>query len=124
MLDSDPAIFGLVSLWLQDSGYRVMDRHWLQCSEAYVASTLGAIVVDLNRPASRARDEIARLGCFFPGTPIVATSGYFLVGAGMESETARQFGVARVLAKPFQGTALVAAIDDLLLPYRHSLSRT
>ncbi|WP_322050434.1 response regulator [Paraburkholderia bannensis] len=121
MLDSDPAMFGLVALWLQDSGYHVMDRRWLGCVERQHANALGAIVVDLNCPEAQARDEIASLIRAFPGTPVVATSGYFLVGPGMEAETARQFGVARVLAKPFHGATLVAVIDDLL-QYRHRIA--
>ncbi|WP_321953644.1 response regulator [Paraburkholderia bannensis] len=123
VLDSDPAMFGLVSLWLQDSGYRVMDRQWLGSVEGHHANAPGAIVVDLNCPETQARDEIASLNRAFPGTPVVATSGYFLVGPGMEAETARQFGVARVLAKPFHGAALVAVIDDLL-QYRHRIAPT
>ncbi len=123
VLDSDPAMFGLVSLWLQDSGYRVMDRQWLVSVEGHHANAPGAIVVDLNCPETQARDEIASLIRAFPGTPVVATSGYFLVSPGMEAETARQFGVARVLAKPFHGAALVAVIDDLL-QYRHRIAPT
>lgn len=123
VLDSDPAMFGLVCLWLQDSGYPVMDRQWLESVKGHRVSAPGAIVVDLNGPETRARDEIASLTRAFPGTPVVAISGYFLVGPGMEAETARQFGVARVLAKPFHGAALVAVIDDLL-KYRHRIAAT
>ncbi|NIE65257.1 response regulator [Burkholderia sp. Ax-1719] len=90
-----------------------MDIQSLQSFDGHHANHPGVIVVDLNCSESRARNQIARLAQSFPGTPIVATSGYFLVGPGMATETARQFGVAGVLAKPFHGAALVAVIDEL-----------
>jgi len=56
----------------------------------------------------------------YPRIPIIAISGLFNSGHGMDADAAIQLGVALTLAKPFKRGDLLRAVADLLGGPTHS----
>ena len=59
---------------------------------------------------------IAELKQRYPETPIIAISGLFNCGYGMDADAAIALGAARALAKPFKRAELLRAVADLIGP--------
>jgi len=51
-----------------------------------------------------------------PGIPVIAISGPFNSGFGMDANAAIALGAARALAKPFKRRDLLRAVTDLVGP--------
>lgn len=109
LLDTDPALRGLVSEWLLDGGYHV--RH---DEPAPGPTRPDLIVVDVPFPRQGGSDRLRRLADRHPGTPVLALSPTFLSGAGRHGAVARELGVAGVLPKPLTRDALLVAVTRLL----------
>lgn len=104
LLDTDPALRGLVSEWLTEGGYQVRDE----------AARPDLIVVDVPFPRRGDSDRLRHLADRHPGTPVLALSPTFLAGAGRHGAVARELGVAGVLPKPLTREALLFAVMRLL----------
>jgi FixJ family two-component response regulator len=76
------------------------------------ASSDGALCVisDMNLPAMSGLDLLTELRKRGTRTPVIVITGFDTAGARQE---AAKRGAAAYLAKPFQGSALLAAIDSI-----------
>ncbi len=111
LLDTDPALRGLVSEWLADGGYQV---HHDEPRPDAGGTPPDLIVVDVPFPRQGGSDRLRRLADHHPGTPVLALSPTFLSGAGRHGAVARELGVAGVLPKPLTRDALLVAVTRLL----------
>ena len=59
---------------------------------------------------------ISELKQYYPQIVVIAISGLFNSGHGLDTEAALTLGAARVLAKPFKRAELLRAMADLLGP--------
>lgn len=114
VLDEDPFMHELLSLWLTDAGYDVCDSDRLRQPHGNPGPRVGVIIADLNAPKIGTADTLDALHAQFPGASIIAISGYFQPGAGTGQEMAKQLGVSRVLAKPFSCDQLMSAVSSVL----------
>jgi CheY-like chemotaxis protein len=113
VLDEDPFMHELVSLWLTDAGYAVCDCEALRALRTEEHRSFAVVIADLNSPKVGAAQALRQLQARFPTAYIIAISGYFQPGPGTGTEMARQLGVDRVLAKPFSCEQLVSAVGGL-----------
>ena len=102
VVDTDPALQGLLEEWLSDLGCRV------------VSDEPQLIVVDLHQPRQRGGDAVKQLRARYPGTAVVALSSTFFAGVEANGPVARALGVEAVLPKPIAREALVGALRRLL----------
>ena len=66
------------------------------------------------RVVIRVKLVIAELKRKYPRIPVIAISGLFNSGNGMDADAAIQLGAARTLVKPFKRGDLLRAVADLL----------
>ena len=97
--DEDVLIRELLERWLGEAGYAV------RASEDEVPCL---VIVDLPHPR-RAQALIQSLQAVY-AAPILVLSGRFRRGLAGSADTARRFGVKRVLPKPFTRKELLAAV--------------
>ena len=64
--------------------------------------------------AAGLKNVIAELKRGHPEIPVIAISGLFNSGHGMDADAAVALGAARALAKPFKRGELLRAVADLL----------
>jgi CheY-like chemotaxis protein len=113
VMDDDPSMHELLSLWLNDAGYDVLDSDMLIEPYAEHAELVWVIIADLNAPKIAMAGTLEELHARFPGAYIIAISGYFQPGPGTGLEMAKQLGVSRVLAKPFSHDQLMSAVSGV-----------
>jgi CheY-like chemotaxis protein len=72
------------------------------------------VVTDIHMPGTNGATVIAELKRGHPEIPVIAISGLFNSGHGLDAATAIALGAARALAKPFKRGDLLRAVTDLL----------
>ena len=72
------------------------------------------VITDIIMPKAEGLDMIRALRRLDPAVKIIAMSGGGIGKAGDYLDMARKFGATRVLAKPFSGGEIVAAVSDVL----------
>ena len=117
IIEDDAILREALSEWLQAAGYGVRKVADGRAGLAAVNSSLPALVVtDIHMPGTSGAVVIAELVQGYPGTPIIAISGLFNSGRGLDADAAIALGAARALAKPFKRGELLRAIVELLGP--------
>jgi CheY-like chemotaxis protein len=117
IIEDDAIMREALAEWLQASGYRVRTAADGNAGLAAVNFAIPALVVtDVHMPGASGAMVIAELKHGYPQVPIVAISGLFNAGCGMDAEGAIALGAARALAKPFKRAELLRAVTDLLAP--------
>ena len=89
--------------WLEAAGYGV--RKAADGSAGLAAAKFAApalVVTDIHMPGMNGAMVIAELKQRYPEIPIIAISGLFNCGHGMDADAAIALGAARALAKPFK----------------------
>jgi CheY-like chemotaxis protein len=103
--------------WLQEAGYGV--RTAVDGTAGLAAVKLAApavVVTDMNMPGMSGAALIAELNRDYPQVEIIAISGLFNSGHGLDAAGALALGAARALAKPFKRTELLRVLAELLGP--------
>jgi CheY-like chemotaxis protein len=72
------------------------------------------VVTDIHMPGTNGAAIISELKRYYPQVAIIAISGLFNSGHGLDAEAALALGAARVLAKPFKRAELLRALAELL----------
>jgi CheY-like chemotaxis protein len=72
------------------------------------------VVTDIHMPGMNGATVISELKRHYPQVVIIAISGLFNSGHGLDAEAALALGAARVLAKPFKRAELLRALSELL----------
>jgi len=115
IIEDDAIMREALAEWLGTAGYPVRTAEDGTAGLAAVNVAVPALVVtDLYMPGISGAMVITELKRRCPATPIIAISGLFSSGYGMNAEAAVALGAARALAKPFKRGELLAAVADLL----------
>ncbi len=115
IIDDDPIMREALAEVLEDEGYRV--RKAANGSEGLAAvrsATPALVITDIHMPGANGAIVIAMLNEAHPGIPVIAISGLFKSGQGLDADAAIALGAARALAKPFKCGDLVRAVAELL----------
>ena len=101
--------------WLEAADYRV--RIAADGSAGLGAAQVAPpalVVTDIHMPGTNGATVIAELKQAYPKLPIIAISGLFNSGHGLDADAVIALGAARALAKPFKRTELLRTVAELL----------
>jgi CheY-like chemotaxis protein len=115
VIEDDSIMRDALADWLEAAGYAVRKAADGSAGLAAVGSAAPALVVtDIHMPGMGGVAVIAELKQRHPAIPVIAISGLFNSGHGMDADAAIALGAARALAKPFKRGELLRAVTDLL----------
>jgi CheY-like chemotaxis protein len=115
VIEDDPIMREALADWLQAAGYGVRTVPDGSTGLAAVQFAAPALVVtDIHMPGMNGATVISELKRHYPQVVIIAISGLFNSGHGLDAEAALALGAARVLAKPFKRAELLRAMVELL----------
>ena len=115
IIDDDPIMREALAEILEGEGYGVRKAANGSAGLAAVRFAAPALVItDIHMPETNGAMVIAKLKEQYPGVPVIAISGLFNSGHGLDAEAAIALGAARALAKPFKCGDLLRAVADLL----------
>jgi two-component system response regulator FlrC len=115
VIEDDPIMREALADWLQAAGYGVRTAADGSAGLAAVKLAPPALVItDIHMPGVNGTAIISELKQRHPGVPIIAISGLFNSGRGVDAEAAIALGAARALAKPFKRAELLRAMAELL----------
>jgi len=115
IIEDDTVMREALVEWLEAAGYGVHKAADGAAGLAAVKVAAPALVVtDIYMPGANGSWVIAELKREYPQIPIIAISGLFNSGYGMEADAAIALGAARTLTKPFKRDKLLQAVNDLL----------
>jgi two-component system cell cycle sensor histidine kinase/response regulator CckA len=115
VIEDDAIMREALAEWLEAAGYAVRKAADGGAGLAAVSSAAPSLVVtDIHMPGTSGAAVIARLKQHHPEIPVIAISGLFDSGHGMDADAAVALGAARTLAKPFKRTELLRTVSELL----------
>jgi two-component system cell cycle sensor histidine kinase/response regulator CckA len=115
VIEDDAIMREAVAEWLEAAGYGVRKAEDGSAGLTAVKFAAPALVVtDIYMPGTNGAMVITELKRSHPEIPIIAISGLFDSGYGMNAEAAIALGASRALAKPFKRGDLLAAVADLV----------
>ena len=115
VIEDDPIMRQALTDWLQAAGYDVRTAADGSAGLAAVKLAVPALVVtDIHMPGASGATIISELKRDYPQVAIIAISGLFNSGHGLDAEAALALGAARALAKPFKRAELLRAMAELL----------
>jgi CheY-like chemotaxis protein len=115
VIEDDPIMREALADWLQAAGYGVRTAADGSAGLAAVKAAPPALVVtDIHMPGINGAAIISELKQRHPQVAIIAISGLFNSGRGVDAEAAIALGAARALAKPFKRAELLRAMAELL----------
>jgi two-component system response regulator FlrC len=115
VIEDDPIMREALAEWLETAGYAVRKAPDGSAGLAAVNSAAPALVVtDIHMPGLGGAAVITELKRRHPEIPVIAISGLFDSGHGMDAAAAIALGAARTLAKPFKRGELLQTVTDLL----------
>jgi CheY-like chemotaxis protein len=82
--------------------------------DAVKVSPPSLVVTDIYMPGASGALVITQLRQGYPDVRIIAISGLFKSGHGIDADAAIALGAARALAKPFKRCDLLQAVADVL----------
>jgi two-component system response regulator FlrC len=117
VIEDDPIMRQALADWLEAAGYAVRKAVNGNAGLAAVGSAAPALVVtDIHMPGLGGAAVITELKQRHPRIPVIAISGLFDSGHGMDADAAIALGAVRALAKPFKRRELLQTVEDLLGP--------
>ena len=117
VIEDDPIMREALTDWLQAVGYGVRTAPDGSAGLAAVKFAVPAVVItDIHMPGANGATVISELKRYYPQIAVVAISGLFNSGHGLDAEAALALGAARALAKPFKRAELLRAMAELLGP--------
>ncbi|MEA3107063.1 MAG: hypothetical protein QOI88_1668 [Gammaproteobacteria bacterium] len=117
VIEDDPIMREALTDWLQAAGYGVRTAADGSAGLAAVKFAVPAVVVtDIHMPGANGAAIISELKRHYPQVAIIAISGLFNSGHGLDAADALALGAARALAKPFKRAELLRAMTELLGP--------
>jgi CheY-like chemotaxis protein len=115
VIEDDPIMREALAEWLQAAGYGV--RTAADGSAGLAAVRLAPpklVVTDIHLPGANGATVISELQQRYPQVTVIAISGLFNSGHGLDATAAIALGAARVLAKPFKRADFLRAVTELL----------
>jgi CheY-like chemotaxis protein len=117
VIEDDPIMREALTDWLQAAGYGVRTASDGNAGLAAVKFAVPEVVVtDIHMPGTNGAAIISELNRFYPRIAVIAISGLFNSGHGLDADAALALGAARALAKPFKRADLLRAVAELLGP--------
>jgi CheY-like chemotaxis protein len=117
VIEDDPIMREALTDWLQAAGYGVRTAPDGSAGLAAVKLSIPTVVVtDIHMPGANGATVISELKRYYPQVAVIAISGLFNSGHGLDAEAALALGAARALAKPFKRAELLRAMAELLGP--------
>jgi CheY-like chemotaxis protein len=117
VIEDDPIMREALSDWLRAAGYSVRTAADGSAGLADVKLAVPALVVtDIHMPGASGDAIILQLKRDHPQIAVIAISGMFNSGLGLDAGAALALGAARALAKPFKRTEFLRAVTELLGP--------
>src|SRR3984957_14055321 len=115
VIEDDPILREALVDWLEAAGYGVRAAADGTAGLAAVKSAPPALVItDIHLPGTNGATVISELKQRHPRVAIIAISGLFNSGRGVDAEAAIALGAAWALAKPFKRAELLRALAELL----------
>jgi CheY-like chemotaxis protein len=115
VIEDDPILREALVDWLEAAGYGVRAAADGTAGLAAVKSAPPALVItDIHLPGTNGATVISELKQRYPRVAIIAISGLFNSGRGVDAETAIALGAARALTKPFKRAELLRALAELV----------
>jgi CheY-like chemotaxis protein len=115
VIEDDPIMREALTDWLQAAGYGVRTAAEGSAGLAAVKLAVPAIVItDIHMPGTSGAAVISALRRDHPQVAIIAISGLFDSGHGLDAEGAIARGAARALAKPFKRAELLRAVAEVI----------
>jgi CheY-like chemotaxis protein len=115
VIEDDPIMREALTDWLQAAGYGV--RTAADGSAGLAAVTFApptVVVTDIHMPGTNGATVISELKQRHPQVAVIAISGLFNSGHGLDAEATLALGAARALAKPFKRAELLRALAEIL----------
>jgi CheY-like chemotaxis protein len=117
VIEDDSIMREALADWLKAAGYGV---HTAADGSAGLAAVKVAppalVVTDVHMPRTNGATVISELKRHYPQVVVIAISGLFNSGHGLDADAAIALGAARALAKPFKRADLLHALAELLAP--------
>jgi len=115
VIEDDTIMREALAEWLGGAGYRVRTVADGAAGLAAVAVSVPALVItDMHMPGMNGSTVIAELKQRHPDISIIAISGLFSSGYGIDADATVALGAARALAKPFKRAELLSAVREVL----------
>jgi len=115
VIEDDPIMREAVADWLGAAGYSVRTADGGDAGLACVSTAAPALVVtDVHMAGTSGAIVISVLKRHHPAIPIIAISGLFESGFGMNANDVVALGAACALAKPFNRSQLLGVVSRLL----------
>ena len=115
VIEDDPIMREALADWLRAAGYGVRTAADGSAGLAAVRVAPPRLVVtDIHMPGASGTVVISELKQHYPQVAVIAMSGLFNSGHGLDAEAAIALGAARALAKPFKRAELLCALAELL----------
>jgi CheY-like chemotaxis protein len=115
IMEDDAIMCEALAEWLRAAGYNVRTAPDGPAGLAAVELSAPALVItDMYMPGMNGSTVITQLKQRYPEIPIIAISGLFNSGYGINADAAVALGAARALAKPFKRAELLAAVNEVL----------
>jgi CheY-like chemotaxis protein len=115
VIEDDPIMREALADWLEAAGYDVRTAADGTAGLADVKLAPPALVItDVHLPRTSGATVIVELKQHYPQVAIIAISGLFDSGRGVDAEAAIALGAARALTKPFKRAELLRAMAELL----------
>jgi len=115
VIEDDAIMREALAEWLAAAGYGVrMAKDGCEGLEAVRAAAPALVVTDIHMPGTGGATVIVELKRQHPEVPVIAISGLFNSGHGMDADAAIALGAACALAKPFKRRELLRTVTELL----------
>lgn len=117
LVDDDEFVRGILRKALVSAGYEVEEApDGKKALASYRQQASDLVITDLVMPEKDGLEMIRELRSLDPAVKIIAMSGggRMLGPAQLYLASARIFGAVRILAKPFNASALLQAVSDVL----------
>jgi CheY-like chemotaxis protein len=115
VIEDDAIMREVLAEWLAAAGYGVRTAtDGCAGIDAVRAAEPALVVTDIHMPGTGGAAVIVELKHRHPEIPVIAISGLFYSGHGMDADAAIALGAARALAKPFKRHELLQTVTELL----------
>ena len=116
VIEDDEQIRGLIREVLEESGHEVLESSDGEDGlKKFSLNPTSLVITDILMPGMEGLETIRHLRTEVPNAKIIAISGG-LEGKGVNVlELAKKFGAARIIAKPFNISQLLGAVEEILV---------
>jgi len=113
VVEPNDLILGLLERWLGEAGYIVVVETLQRLRQTVGAGGSPRLAI-IDVPTPRSAEQLIKSVRETHACPILLLSASFVRDAGSSTSVARQFGVRKVLQKPFTRGELLLAVDEAI----------